>query len=478
MKEKKGSGAHMIAVDKGARHPSRPTQPKARNQGGPAPALRSIAEFSHKGKSLPQILEAHRKWLRGEGGERADLRKANLIGADLGGVYLIGANLSGAIMIDARLSGSNLIGANLQKAKLIGADLSGSDLVAANLNGSILREANLSKANLSEASLLGAVLRDAILREANLNFALLEGALLDGAILIGGNLEGAKLFRSEMSKVNLVGARLAEADMREANLAGANLSGSDLKNAAIVEANMAGASLIGADLGKADMRQANLKGAILRDAVLNGSVLVNADLSGADLSGASLEGANLLGWVIKGVRCTHILKDKEIIRFSPGEFESRYAGKEKISEIVLAFPLSVAAVFVGQFLSQAINEEAGFEVMALKGVEAISNEQTKFTFSVFAEDYYEKEIKPRQAQLSASLDKYLADHRGSKDEIYLGDFLPGKNSGVVRMRQDRLVTYLPSRTNSRIFQEKMAEQYKRMEKIGNRIREAVTAVLK
>ena len=60
---------------------------------------KTIARLSHRGKPLPDILEAHRLWLRGEGGERADIRNASLIGADLGHLYLIGADLSRAILI-------------------------------------------------------------------------------------------------------------------------------------------------------------------------------------------------------------------------------------------------------------------------------------------------------------------------------------------------------------------------------------------
>ena len=60
------------------------------------------------------ILEKHKKWLHGEkGGERADLRgadlgRANLRGADLGGADLGGANLEGANLEGADLRGANL----------------------------------------------------------------------------------------------------------------------------------------------------------------------------------------------------------------------------------------------------------------------------------------------------------------------------------------------------------------------------------
>ena len=63
---------------------------------------------------LLETLERHRKWLEGEdGGECADLRKADLRYANLGGADLSHANLSGADLRYANLSGANLSGADL-----------------------------------------------------------------------------------------------------------------------------------------------------------------------------------------------------------------------------------------------------------------------------------------------------------------------------------------------------------------------------
>ena len=80
---------------------------------------------------LKEILEKHKKWLRGDdGGERANLSGANLYGANLSWADLSGANLSGA-----NLSWANLYGANLSGANLYGANLSWADLYGANLSG-------------------------------------------------------------------------------------------------------------------------------------------------------------------------------------------------------------------------------------------------------------------------------------------------------------------------------------------------------
>ncbi len=99
---------------------------------------------------LKAILAEHGKWLRGDGGSRANLSRANLSGADLSRANLYGANLS-----RADLSGANLYGANLSGANLYGANLSRADLSRANLSGANLSRADLSGADLSGADLYG-----------------------------------------------------------------------------------------------------------------------------------------------------------------------------------------------------------------------------------------------------------------------------------------------------------------------------------
>jgi hypothetical protein len=135
-------------------------------------------------EELNKIVEQHKHWLGKdcEGWEdmRADLRGANLYGADL----------SKADLREADLSEADLSGANLREANLSEADLSGANLREANLS-----EADLSWANLREANLYMANLRWANLREANLREANLYMADLSGADLSGANLSEEEKFR-------------------------------------------------------------------------------------------------------------------------------------------------------------------------------------------------------------------------------------------------------------------------------------------
>ena len=86
-----------------------------------------------KQDELQKVLENHKLWLNGEGGERADLRGvdlryialhyADLRHADLSDANLSDANLSHANLSDANLSHANLRGANLSHANLRHADI-------------------------------------------------------------------------------------------------------------------------------------------------------------------------------------------------------------------------------------------------------------------------------------------------------------------------------------------------------------------
>ena len=162
-------------------------------------------------EELKKILDKHAKWCRGEAdGIRANLRSANLYGADLRG-------------------------ADLRSANLYGADLRGAYLRSANLYGAYLRSANLYGANLRSADLRSADLRSAYLRSANLRSANLYGADLRSANLYGADLRSADLRSADLRSANLYGADLRSADLYGADLRSADLYGADLRSAKGIE---------------------------------------------------------------------------------------------------------------------------------------------------------------------------------------------------------------------------------------------------
>ncbi|MFB2937584.1 pentapeptide repeat-containing protein [Aerosakkonemataceae cyanobacterium BLCC-F154] len=191
---------------------------------------------------------------------RCDLRGADLRGANLGGADLREAKLEGAY-----LGGANLWGTNLESASMEGTNLVGANLGDANLEGANLEGANLGNAN------------------------------LEGASLGGANLGNAKLWDAKLWDANLENANLSGANLRNANLESASLVGANLRNAKLQDAKLWDANLGSANLGDADLQGAKLEGAYLKGAYLKGAYLQDANLRGADLQGADLEGAYLRG---------------------------------------------------------------------------------------------------------------------------------------------------------------------------------------
>jgi len=94
--------------------------------------MRDPKDITVNGKQLSDILDSHKKWLLAQGGERANLRGADLSEANLSEANLSRANLRGADLSGANLRGADLSGANVRGANLSGADLSGADLREAN----------------------------------------------------------------------------------------------------------------------------------------------------------------------------------------------------------------------------------------------------------------------------------------------------------------------------------------------------------
>ena len=122
---------------------------------------------------LNNILKKHTMWLDNEpGGERANLREANLSGACLIGARLREADLSGACLIGAHLREADLKLSDLSRANLGWAKLCGSDIREANLSDAYLIGAHLNRANLIGANLSRANLRGANLYKAKLDWPL------------------------------------------------------------------------------------------------------------------------------------------------------------------------------------------------------------------------------------------------------------------------------------------------------------------
>jgi len=164
-------------------------------------------------EELKKILEDHNKWLESDGkeGEKADLKRANLQGANLRNV-----NLQKAELTEANLQGANLAQANLKDASLGNANLQEANIALANLQAYLVG-ANLQKAKIYLSKLQSAYLVAADLNESDLSQSKMQNAILDNvkglstANIKYANLEGATgLLGNEFAQTDVTGTKLPD----------------------------------------------------------------------------------------------------------------------------------------------------------------------------------------------------------------------------------------------------------------------------
>ncbi len=136
------------------------------------------------------------------------------------------------------LKGESLVEANLKWAQLPGANLEN-----VNFQSAILDDATLIRANLQGAILRGAYLRRARLARAKLQGAFMDFTILHGAFLERAELQGNNLLLSKLQNAELPGACLEGAKLWATNLEGANMRAANLKNADLRGAYLTGATL-------------------------------------------------------------------------------------------------------------------------------------------------------------------------------------------------------------------------------------------
>ena len=185
------------------------------------------------------------------------------------------------LVSQADLRCADLAGADLHGLDLTQADLQGANLRGADLHGARLGQARMRRADLREADLSGARLSQADLRDANLG-----GATLTEADLIQAQLERARLPRIDAAMATFSQATMQRVDLTDAVLRRAGLGQADLSDAVLTRADLTGATAFSTEFVRAD-----LSGARMVDGSFSTADFTNADLSGADVSGATFFGA-------------------------------------------------------------------------------------------------------------------------------------------------------------------------------------------
>lgn len=209
-------------------------------------------------------------------------------------------DLSGADLKEADLSGANLRKTDLRKANLNGASLYGADLREANLSRADLRETNLKEADLSGADLSRSDFRRASLRRTNLTRTYIGKANLREADFTGVILNNADLYEANLQKANLTNANLFET----------NLTRADLSHANLFKANFMGASMLHTNLEKANLNSCSIYGISAWDLRLEGAIqkdLIITPLGEPVITVDNLEVAQFIYLLLHNEKIRHVI---------------------------------------------------------------------------------------------------------------------------------------------------------------------------
>jgi uncharacterized protein YjbI with pentapeptide repeats len=206
----------------------------------------------------PRVVYDDGRIFPGEPTTKADLRDADLEGADLSGVVLPQADLTSANLRNARMHGAILRrailhGANLSNAVLNNADLYGANLSFATLSGADFTSAHLFRADLYHVKASRACFAEANLRQADLGDGYYFQANFTKADLTRASLAGSELIRSQFGKAILVGASLDRAPIEQTDFMEANLSKASLIHTSLYDCQLNGARVYGVSAWDTDL---------------------------------------------------------------------------------------------------------------------------------------------------------------------------------------------------------------------------------
>jgi uncharacterized protein YjbI with pentapeptide repeats len=161
----------------------------------------------------------------------ADLREANLAGAQFVRANLSTANLGAAYAVRTNFQGANLADADLRGAYLQESDLAFADLTRADLRATDFSNCSMQGVRADGANLRSAVLRAALIELGSFVDAILAGSDLSDASLRDANLSGANLVGANLVATNLVRADLSRSIMRRCRVYGASVWNTTLDDA-------------------------------------------------------------------------------------------------------------------------------------------------------------------------------------------------------------------------------------------------------
>lgn len=243
--------------------------------------------------------------------------------------------------------------------------------------------------------------------------------------------------------------------------------------------NLSGANLTEANLTRVNLSHSKLIRANLTHANLTASTLIKANLEGAILNGICLDDSNRSNWIITGVKCSYILRfNKKVVYSSEDEFEKIYTKVDRLIEFVLNIPLTESTSFIGKFISQSINYSQQSTVIDLKGIEALSDVDTKMTFNIFNNDFYETQKETIETILKDALNEYFKLNPIALIHDDTNDPVKEDTNGIISTRDSIPILYTHYQINPKAVRNKITEYYIKLGKTGEAIHNIITSIFK
>ena len=179
-----------------------------------------------------------------------------------------------------------------------------------------------------------------------------------------------------------------------------------------------------------------------------------------------------------GFEVSYLGKNNVVIRFQPGEFEKKYARRQRSCEIILKVPLTASGYYIGKFITRSINHIWGSRVIELKGIEVLTEDDTKFIFNIFDVDFFEQKKQTLEINLRVALNKYFRDRTIERDESYFGDIVEESDQKKIHADDMPHRSFQAWGINHNGMGDKLIEYYSKLGKMGEAIYDIVGSMFR
>jgi hypothetical protein len=125
-----------------------------------------------------------------------------------------------------------------------------------------------------------------------------------------------------------------------------------------------------------------------------------------------------------------------------------------------------------------MNNIINSHIIDFKGVEKLSDTDSKFVFNFVDEGFFEKHREIFEINLRYALNGYFRHNRIARNQSYLGGILEDATKGTMEKADRMEPVETPWEINAKVEPESLLEHYNKLEKIGKSIYNIVASVFR